>query len=369
MMRRGQLHRDVIVVGAGPAGALASLLLARAGARVLLLEKGRLGRDKPCGGGLTVRAWQGLELPLSDLVRGTAALAELRYGAGRRVAVALGSAPVWFVLRRELDLRLTEAAAEAGAEVHAEEPATALETLDRSVRVGTPQNTYQAAVALIATGAEAPLRRAARLADPRSVMVPAVEVEGPTAQPGRLDEGSFVFDYSVPGGYAWAFPKGDWCNVGILSADPRVGPELRNRLAGFCAQIGVRFSEPTCSAERAPGRRIPMYAGPARLSRGRVALLGDAAGLADALFGEGIAQAFASARQAARATQRLLAGETADLDDYSVCMHHLAGPHLGRMRWLARGTYAAPRLSVHLLRLGPARRIATRLAVEPLGHR
>ena len=47
---------DVVVLGAGPSGSTCALLLARAGARVLLLERARLPRDKPCGGGVTLRA-------------------------------------------------------------------------------------------------------------------------------------------------------------------------------------------------------------------------------------------------------------------------------------------------------------------------
>ncbi|HEX6492436.1 MAG TPA: FAD-dependent oxidoreductase, partial [Candidatus Dormibacteraeota bacterium] len=62
------LTHDAVVVGAGPAGALASLHLAREGRRVVVLEKARAGRDKPCGGGLTVRAWRDLEVPIDDLV-------------------------------------------------------------------------------------------------------------------------------------------------------------------------------------------------------------------------------------------------------------------------------------------------------------
>src|ERR1700761_6249900 len=47
---------DAIVIGAGPAGSTMAYRLAREGARVLLLDKARFPRDKPCGGGLSVRA-------------------------------------------------------------------------------------------------------------------------------------------------------------------------------------------------------------------------------------------------------------------------------------------------------------------------
>ena len=46
---------DVIVAGAGPAGATAAARLAEAGVRVLLIERATLPRNKPCGGGLSAR--------------------------------------------------------------------------------------------------------------------------------------------------------------------------------------------------------------------------------------------------------------------------------------------------------------------------
>ena len=55
---------DAIVVGAGPAGSTAALRLARGGARVLLLDRERFPRDKPCGGGLTYRAVRQLPVPV-----------------------------------------------------------------------------------------------------------------------------------------------------------------------------------------------------------------------------------------------------------------------------------------------------------------
>ena len=59
---------DAVVVGAGPAGSISAFTLARSGARVALLERGALGRDKPCGGGLTPRAWEDLEVDIEHIV-------------------------------------------------------------------------------------------------------------------------------------------------------------------------------------------------------------------------------------------------------------------------------------------------------------
>src|SRR5947209_3456913 len=115
------LTHDAVVVGAGPAGALASLHLALQGRRVLLLEKACAGRDKPCGGGLTVRAWRDLEVPIDDLVVARVDTADLRCGPRRSVRVPLGAKGVLMVRRRDLDRRIGEAAQQAGAELHHQE--------------------------------------------------------------------------------------------------------------------------------------------------------------------------------------------------------------------------------------------------------
>ena len=59
---------DAIVIGAGPAGSTTALRLAREGASVLLLDKARFPRDKPCGGGLTGRALKNLPCPVDSVV-------------------------------------------------------------------------------------------------------------------------------------------------------------------------------------------------------------------------------------------------------------------------------------------------------------
>ncbi len=62
---------DAIVVGAGPAGSTAARLLAEGGASVLLLDKHRFPRDKPCGGGVTLRAAALQSVDLSPVVERT----------------------------------------------------------------------------------------------------------------------------------------------------------------------------------------------------------------------------------------------------------------------------------------------------------
>ena len=59
---------DVVVIGAGPAGSSAAIRLARNGARVALVDRAQFPRDKPCGGGVTVRGLQHLPVDITPVV-------------------------------------------------------------------------------------------------------------------------------------------------------------------------------------------------------------------------------------------------------------------------------------------------------------
>src|SRR5213078_742652 len=77
-------HYDAIVVGAGPAGSTTAYRLARAGARVCLIDRARFPRDKPCGGGLTLRAVKELPFSVAPVVEDTVDRLELGLGYRRR---------------------------------------------------------------------------------------------------------------------------------------------------------------------------------------------------------------------------------------------------------------------------------------------
>ncbi|MCH7523007.1 MAG: FAD-dependent monooxygenase, partial [Chloroflexi bacterium] len=109
------MRYDAIVVGAGPAGSTAARTLAREGASVLLLDRARFPRDKPCGGGVTVRAASCQDVDLAPVVERTI--------SGARFSLRLGPAfdrrydePLTYMTQRSrLDAHLVEAAVGAGA--------------------------------------------------------------------------------------------------------------------------------------------------------------------------------------------------------------------------------------------------------------
>src|SRR5829696_1562696 len=107
---------DALVVGAGPAGSTAAFRLARAGARVLLIDKARFPRDKPCGGGLTYRAVRLLPFSVDPVVEEEVDIFELGLGYRRRFERRTRQPLVVMTQRRRLDAFLVEQAQEAGAE-------------------------------------------------------------------------------------------------------------------------------------------------------------------------------------------------------------------------------------------------------------
>ena len=118
---RAAYHRcverfDALVVGAGPAGSATSLHIARSGARVLLVDKARFPRDKPCGGGLTGRALRHVPCDVEPVVERVVERMVMRVGYRAMVARTSAKPLIAMTQRRRLDLHLAEQAAAAGAD-------------------------------------------------------------------------------------------------------------------------------------------------------------------------------------------------------------------------------------------------------------
>ena len=295
---------DAAVVGAGPAGATLARLLAAEGLSTVLLEADRLPRYKPCGGGLTLRALRVLAPEALASVRVRCPRAHAVCGR-REVLVQGGSLAVAMVMRDEFDHLLTRLARDAGAEVRDGCRVTGARLLPDGVEVvagGQPVRARLIACADGATGPFAgPLGRAVGLAGtPPHVGALEVELEDPAQAWGDEVRGDFDL---VPRGYGWVFPKAGILSVGVASWRRGVGGRaLREALNTYLRRLGLQSRR----VLRARGHPIPVGGRlPASLLAAPRALrLGDAAGLADPLFGEGIAHALESAHLAAAAIVR-----------------------------------------------------------------
>src|SRR6478735_1282510 len=216
---------DVLVVGGGPAGSTTAYRLADAGVRVLLVDKATFPRDKPCGGGLTMRAVRQCPVDPSPVVEQEVDLVELRFRYGDAVVRRSERPVIRMTQRRRLDAFLLDAARERGVEVR-EGAKVALD--GQRPRV---DGTMVACDVLV--GADGANGIAAKALGLGEGIVHGVALEGNVPY-GRVSREAYgrraVIELAdIPGGYGWVFPKGDHVNVGV-GAWEKEGPRLREHL-------------------------------------------------------------------------------------------------------------------------------------------
>lgn len=307
---------DAIVAGAGPAGSTAARLLAREGARVLLLDKAAFPRDKPCGGGVTFRADTANDLDLSPVTEREIYGVRVSAAMRRRFDRTSPNILARMTQRSRLDAFLAEHAAAAGADFRDAHGVSDIEVSGTRAVVRAGADVYQARVLIGADGVNGPTSRALGLA-PASEHAVALEANYPLDGPGgaalaREWERFIALDLGgIPGGYGWVFPKRDHLNIGV-GGWTAIGPTLRARLSEYCRFYG--FDEARLVDHR--GYRLPLRDDNQPVVRGVAMLAGDAAALVDPLSGEGIWAAFVSGRLAATEAIRYLGEGVADLRGY-----------------------------------------------------
>lgn len=292
---------DAVVVGAGPAGSSTAIHLARAGARVLLLDRARFPRDKPCGGGLTGRALRNAPCDVSPVIEHDVDRFVVRIGYRKRLERRADATVIRMSQRRRLDLHLVEQAVTEGVEFRDGLRVTEVAYDDTTVTVRGDGLVARAPYLVGADGANGIVARSVGLLDG---IVHNVALEGNvpwgTLDPAAYSATAWVELGTVPGGYGWVFPKGDHANLGV-GGSAAEGPRLRGHLGRLATAHGLD----AMVLEDVRGHRIPMRTLGASAATGRVLLVGDAAALVDPLSGDGIYEAFVSGRLAAEA---ILAG-------------------------------------------------------------
>jgi geranylgeranyl reductase family protein len=323
---------DTIVVGAGPAGSTCAYRLASAGASVLLLDRARFPRDKPCGGGVTGRAARLLPFSIAPVVEDTVATVRMRLRYGAWFERGGGDPLVLMTQRLRLDALLVEHAVTAGAELREGVKVTAAEAGPDGAAVTAGGETYHAETLVAADGVNGVCAKALDLGGNQAVGV-ALEGNVPYSRLGEAYRGRAVLELGiVPGGYGWVFPKGDHANIG-LGGWQSEGRRLRASLSGLCAAHGVDLGD----LEGLRGYRLPLRSPRSTLARPRAAVVGDAAGLVDPVSGDGMFEAFLSGQLAADAVGDVLEGRAEGLEPYGEGLTRRLGTHL----WASWGVKAA----------------------------
>jgi geranylgeranyl reductase family protein len=335
------LNYDVAVCGAGPAGTIAAAQLAQAGLRVLLLEKYPLPRHKTCGGGMPM----GVQALVRDLVPAAfvaSTVTHLRHTwnfgeahlAAMNPATAVAPLKLWMVQRSVFDQALAQRAVRAGVTLRDGLTVRSLEVESQGIVLRAQGKAAGDLVAraryvIGADGANGVVVKATRLRQNRAIAL-AMEVELPhiwgqghadlMPQVAHLEYGA------VKRGYGWVFPKGDHLNIGAgqfrpshRSQDARTDAGLRQTLQ---QTIGAYVQALGLAADqlRFYAHPLPLWQGCEPRQEGRILLVGDAAGLVNPLFGDGILHALKSGAIAAQCLIDHAAADTIP-DDYTHRLH------------------------------------------------
>ncbi len=256
---------DAVVVGAGPAGASAAHELAQDGARVLLLEKARVPRYKPCGGGVTPRARAVSPLASRAIPATQEARADtILLAHGQRALSGEVAGSLVLVMRDQFDAALTEYAVAAGAELRDGTALTGLERAGAGLRLIASGETITTRYLIGADGATGTTARLAGFQPVADTGAPAIEVEltVSAAAQARYEHTTLIDIATVRGGYAWVFAKGEHLSVGVAGFLPEGRRNLRAGLERFLGSYPAPSAAPTVCPRRSSGATSSSCRGP-----------------------------------------------------------------------------------------------------------
>ena len=333
-------HFDVIVIGAGPAGATAAFTLAKSSIPTLLIEKQKLPRHKTCGGGITHKVATALEVDISSVVERTITSFVLTYKMRHPRLIHSLEPLVHMVRRSEFDNLLTMTAVNAGAQLMDDIKVVSLST-ENGYKVSVGRDTFTSDFLIGADGATGITARALGLMSDR-VLLPAVEHEVEVkAQVADYWQDKMSLDLgTLRASYGWVFPKADHLNVGVGGFGP-TGDFARHLKQYDREHLSRRVTE-NIGVRNTFGYVLPLRRRDAPIQKGRAMLVGDAAGLVEALTGEGIYYAVRSGQIAAHAiaTNAYLQYET-QIEKELMLDLLTARQSAAFYRWLPRFCYLA----------------------------
>ncbi len=336
---------DVAVVGAGPAGSMAALMLSQGGLKVILIEKGEPPRYKTCGGGLLGRTMKLLPFEIREVIECECFQAELHHhNPSLSFATGRASPVVTMVMRDQFDSLLTQKAKEDGAELLTSTTVNDVVLRPDVAELHTNNGTITARMVIAADGAGSVVARKCGMPELRDV-IPALECEvTPCSADFERFRHAARFDFGLtPHGYAWVFPKREHLSIGVLSTR-RGSCNLNTEYARYLAQLGMTGAV----KEERHGYMIPLRPREQMFGTPRVLLTGDAAGLADPVTAEGISAAIQSGQFAAQAILDSQLDEQAARRAYQKQMQKTILSELRIARMLARVLYDFPRVRASL---------------------
>ncbi len=298
--------KRVAILGGGPAGAFAAEQLASAGLKVQLFDE-KLAWEKPCGGGLTYKAYSQYPFLLHNSTR-KRAVRETVLAAPRAGEVSLSlDEPLLIYSRLDLNRMLLERAERAGAQIE-QARVNQVTRAGSGWQVRTSGGTADADFCVVATGARNPLRdfgTELKSHDTMSALGYYV--------PGDQERIDIQFLPQLEG-YIWIFPRCGHLSIGICGKGEPASA-LRKRLENWMVERGISWKDGAFYSHLLPALETRSWKQNRVSGEGWMAV-GDAAGLVDPITGEGIYYAIRSGDLAARTLLDETRSVTARAEEY-----------------------------------------------------
>lgn len=339
-MGDGKTVFDVIVVGAGPSGATTAYELAKAGLSVLMLEKEKFPRYKPCGGGLSLKIERILSVDIKDVIESTITGSYFSYQQKDGLYLWSDRPVAYMVMRDKFDSLLVSEAVKAGASFIDGATVKGITESKNSYEVLVDEDIFHSRFLVGADGVNGVVRRFIR---PRELRTMAASIEAEiTVEKDLIDKHSnYVhIDFgTVPYGYAWVFPKNGVLSSGIAGFRGVVKQPKKY----FDQFIKAHPAMGEISNYRYKGYPIPLFRNQQNLTKGGVLLVGDAGNLVDPFFGEGIYYAIRSAQLASNAVIEAWNKGEDDLSGYDDLLESELYPEFKAAQYISQFVYTFPK--------------------------
>lgn len=307
---------DVIIVGAGPTGGMCAYELSKRNLSVLILEKEKLPGYKVCAGGLTTKAVEIISEDFQDLTENYTYNIHLtlnhKWGFSKITPFPI----VTMVMRDKFDLFLVQKSVEKGSYLIDQTKVFEINELADYTVAKTDRGNFVSKVIVGGDGVNSIVARSLGLRNKRRL---GIAIEGEIF-PNNLSadissyNGSLHLDFNViPKGYGWIFPKRNHLSVGVFTTLPKI-KDIKKYFSLYLERKDLSKNY-TCSS--LIGHQIPLGGSYEKLNTKRGLLIGDAAGLADPITGEGIYFGLKSGQIAAEVIYRSLTTDSLSLNKYS----------------------------------------------------